>query len=153
MTPFIERYKKLFFSKANLIITAVVLALVMAGILFNIMPETRAYFLFATYCGFMIIYQALNAKFLYEDKYQIFAEQGPTALGNPIVHMPQLGRVFHYLLIGLIFSLALGADGADPTAFFRGFSTMGLLYAAAYGLFNEMNIKRQKKQDDENKKQ
>lgn len=100
----------------------------------------------------MITYQALNAKFLYEDKYQIYDQQGQTALGNPIVHMPQIGRIAHYLLIGLIFSVALGAPEADPSAAFRGFSTMGLLYAAAYGLFNEMNLKRQKKQDDENNK-
>lgn len=152
MTPFIDRYKKLLISKANLVISAVVLALVFAGVLFNIMPEGRAYFLFATYALFMIVYQGINAMFLPEDKYQIFAEQGQTALGNPIVHMPQFGRVLHYLLIGLIFSVALGADGADPSAFFRGFSSVGLLYAAAYGAFNEFNIKRQKKQDDDNDK-
>lgn len=100
----------------------------------------------------MPIYQAINAKFLPEDKYQIIEEGGQSALGNPISQMPQMGRILHYLLIGLIFSVALGAAGADPTAAFRGFSSTGLLYAAAYGLFNEMTLRRKKKQDDDNEK-
>lgn len=152
LTPFLERYKNLLFSKTNLVISLVVLALIFAGILFNVIGEGRATFLFAAYVGFMVIYQALNAQFLFEDKYQVFVHQGQTALGNPISHMPQLGRILHYLLIGGIFSVALGSSDADPTAAFRGFSSMGLLYAAAYGAFNEMNLKRQKKQDDKNNK-
>ncbi len=150
MTPFSTRFKKLLFTKANVVISAVVLALMLAGVLFNVMSEPRAIFLFLIYLCFMPTYQAINAKFLFEDKYQIFEQEGQSAIGNPIVHMPQLGRILHYLLIGLIFSVALGASDGDPAAFFRGFSSMGLIYAAAYGLFNEMNIKRQKKQDDEN---
>lgn len=149
-TAFTERYKNLLFSNTNYVITAVVLALVLAGSLFNVMTQSRAIFLFIIYVVFMIIYQAINAKFLYEDKYQLFADQGQTALGNPIVHMAQLGRIMHYLLIGLMFSVALGATDADPDAFFRGFSNMGLIYAAVYGLFNEMNLKRQKKRDEQN---
>lgn len=152
MTPFTTRFKKLSFNKTNLTVTAVVLALALAGSLFDFMTEARAIFLFIIYCIFMGIYQTLNAIFIPEDKYQIFEQQGQTALGNPIPHLPQLGRILHYLLIGGMFSVALGADGADPSATFRGFSTMGLLYAAAYGLFTEMNLKRQKKQNDENDK-
>lgn len=135
-----------------MVITALVLALMLAGNLLNYMTEGRAFFLFLIYCVFMIIYQALNAQFLPEDKYQIFDQEGQTALGNPIPHLPQLGRILHYLLIGGMFSVALGAPDADPTATFRGFSTMGLIYAAAYGLFNEMTLKRQKKQNDKNDK-
>ncbi|MBL1418979.1 MAG: hypothetical protein COC24_000560 [Alphaproteobacteria bacterium] len=152
MTPFTDRYKNLLINKTNLTISAVVLALALAANLFDFMTEARAFFLFATYCVFMIIYQALNARFLPEDKYQIFVQQGQTVLGNPIPHLPQLGRVCHYLLIGGMFSVALGAEGADPTAFFRGFSSMGFLYAAAYGAFTEVNIKRQKKQNGDDKK-
>lgn len=151
MTPFITRYQKLLINKTNLIISAVVLALAIGGSLFNIMTEARAVFLVVIYGIFMIIYQALNAHFLPENKYQIFDQQGQTALGNPIPLLPQLGRICHYLLIGGMFSVALGAEGADPAAFFRGFSTMGLLYAAAYGAFNEVNLKRQKKRDDKKK--
>lgn len=152
VTPFATRYKHLLISKTNLYMTGVVLLLIFAGGYFAYMTPQRALLLFFVYCGFMIIYQALNAKFLYEDKYQIFEQEGQTALGNPIIHMPQIGRILHYLLIGVIFSVALGATDADPNAAFRGFSTMGLLYAAAYGMFNEMSLKRKKKQDDENDK-
>lgn len=152
MTPFMNRYKNLLINKTNLVISAVVLALALAGSLLNYMTEARSFFLFAIYCVFMIIYQALNAQFLPEDKYQVFEQQGQTALGNPIPFLPQLGRVCHYLLIGGMFSVALGADRADPDAFFRGFSNIGLLYAAAYGAFTEINLKRQKKQNGDDKK-
>lgn len=152
VTPFFDRYKNLLFNKTNLTISAVVLALALGGNLMNLFPESRAIFLFVIYCAFMVIYQALNAQFLPEDKYQVFVEQGQTALGNPIPQLPQLGRICHYLLIGAMFSIALGADGADPNEFFRGFSSMGLLYAAAYGAFTEISLKRQKKQDNKDKK-
>lgn len=152
MTPFTERYKNLLINKTNLTISAVVLALALGGNLLNFFPEARAIFLFVVYCGFMVVYQALNAQFLPEDKYQVFVQQGQTALGNPIPQLAQLGRICHYLLIGGMFSVALGAEGADPAAFFRGFSSVGLLYAAAYGAFTEISLKRQKKQDGKDKK-
>lgn len=122
----------------------------MAGAFFEIMTQGRALFLFAVYALFMVIYQALNAHFLPEKKYMIFESEGLTALGNPITHLSQVGRLLHYLLIGGMFSVALGAADADPEAAFRGFSTMGLIYAAVYGIFNEMSIKRQKRNEENN---
>lgn len=149
-TPFLTRYKTMLLTKGNLIISMLVFALMFGANLMNYMNQTRALFLCFIYCVFMIIYQAITAKFLPEDKYQIFEDEGQTALGNPIGLLPQFGRVLHYLLIGGMFSIALGATDANPDAFFRGFSNMGLIYAAVYGLFNEMSLKRQKKAQQEN---
>ena len=151
MTAFSIRYKKLLISKTSKNITAVVIALAIAGAFFEIMTPGRALFLFAIYVLFMVIYQALNAHYLPEKKYMIFDSEGLTALGNPITHLPHIGSLLHYLLIGGMFSVALGTPDADPDAAFRGFSTMGLIYAAVYGIFSEMSIKRRQKnqQDDD----
>ncbi len=153
MTSITTRYINLLINKTNLIVTGVVLALMLTGYFFGFMTAGRAVFLFVIYISFMIIYHGINARFISEESYQIFNTQGHSALGNPIPHCSQTGRIIHYLLIGGIFSIALGASDADPAAFFRGFSSLGLLYAGIYGLFNEMTIKRQAKakQDDSKK--
>lgn len=129
----------------------VVIALGILGAVFSIMTLERAMFLLAIYASFMVIYNLINAKFLSQDKFQILIDEGQTKFGNPIDHNSRFGRILHYMLFGLIASIAIGSDGADPAAYFRGFSQMGLLFAGAYGLFSEMQIRHRNKKANNQK--